>query len=273
MDLPAPTWARILRFAGEAGPAATAHCVREAVPLCLAELGKKAGVAAFLSTASSPSLPDAFAAFTLFPHDEEVGGHFSQRRQVVTAYLRTAATSTQRSLAHFATYLFERPALDPLVRRGQAVPRMLSFGLVRKTGWQLAQGLAGPGAQDLAGPRLWECSRATTDALAKDLMVALHGVARAHLPSTFPYLWTHISRAETPRRKFMFPRNSFVVSLPEGRRFHMPPGAVARGELCELETMVSFNVPLEPHEVPVESTPVLENAGFNFAVRCRAGII
>ena len=125
---------------------------------------------------------------------------------------------------------------------------MLSFGLVRTFGWQ-------PG---------WTVSPATTSPVARDLMRALQGLARARFPH-FSYLWLHISRAQTPRCKFRLPSESFVVSLPAGRSYHMTAGEVAQAELCELEMTVSFAVPIEQRELATlrdHDRAVLENAGF-----------
>eukprot|EP00937_MAST-01D_sp_MAST-1D-sp2_P004947 g4947.t1 len=246
-SLPATTWARVLRFVGEPGPAATARAVREAVPLCLVELMAHRGVAAYCgSAAPAASLADAFAAALLFARDEALGGHFAARRPVMAEYLRAAAPA-RPSLAGLAAWLFERPELDPLTRRGKGVPRMLSFGLVRVPGWQPS----------------WALSGATMAPAAKDLLRALQGIARALLPGR-PYLWMHISRARTPRRKFKLPTESFVVSLPAGRCYRMAAGAVAGPEQCELETMVSWTVPLAPYELPAhrEAVSKLEDIGF-----------
>ena len=37
---------------------------------------------------------------------------------------------------------------------------------------------------------------------------------------------------------------------------------------CALETMVSFNVPVEPREVPPASKGMLKNAGFDVDASC-----
>ena len=99
------------------------------------------------------------------------------------------------------------------------------------------------------------------DARAQDLLRVLQGLARARAPG-FPFLWVHISRADAPRRKFMHAREALVVSLPDGRSFSMAAGSVSGAELCELRTMVSFTVPIEPAALAEDSQAVLEDAGF-----------
>ena len=238
MELPTEIWVKVLLFAGEAGPAATSRAVAEAVPRCLAQLVADPGVAAYVPVV--PSLADAFAGVLLFAHDTVLATHFATRRRVVAAYLRSAACPR---LTDFAIFLFGRPELQPLIQRSR--PRhigVLSFGTVRQ-------------------PMGWTVSSATTDAVARDLLCALQGVVRAHKPD-FPYLWVQINRAETPRRPFVYPRDAFVISLADGRSYDMAAGVISPSELCEAGTIVSFNVPVAPHEVPVDCHAVLKNAGF-----------
>ena len=150
-------WARVLHFVGDSIPCATARSVHEASALCLADLAELPGVVAYLrgaarAQAEAQSLADAFAAAVLFGHDAILGRHFSARRSVVAEYVGDTAVA-HPSLSGFAAWLFERDALQPLVRRGRTVAAMLSFGLVRTAGWQPS----------------WVISGATVDARAQDL--------------------------------------------------------------------------------------------------------
>ena len=247
--LPTTAWVHVLHFCGDTSLVATAHALREAGSPCLAELLAQSGVAAYVLSQTpapiSPSLRDAFAAAQLFPDDACLGEHFASRHSVVVAYLR--ATRARPSLSDFATWLFDQPALDSLIRTGRDVPRMLSFGLVRTAGLQ-------PG---------WAVSTATMEgSVARDLLRILQGMMRSLMPN-FPYLWIHISRAKIPRRRFTYPRDSFLISLPDGQSYRMSANAIAEPGLCKLGTMVSFTCPTGPNEVPMESKILLKDAGFS----------
>ena len=173
------------------------------------------------------------------------------------------------SLPHFALWLFDRPDLQSLVRQTRAYPRTMSFGLVRQAGWQPSWEVSRATAMVATDTDTGEQQGSTARAASRDLLCALHAVARALAPPNFPYLWIHVSRAEQlPRRKFVYPRRTFLVSLPGGRGFEMGAGAVADEQHCALETMVSFNVPVEPREVPPASKGMLKNAGFDVDASC-----
>ena len=168
---------------------------------------------------------------------------------IATAGAATAAAGAPNPqlLTHFAAWLFERIELDPLVRsRRKKVSRMLSFGIVQIAGFQ----------------RSWVVSKATTDAAAQDLLRTLQAVARAQIPPDFPFYWIHISREATPRQKFSFARDAYMISLPDGRSHMLAAGEVARAGLLELETVVSFNAPVAASQLPADKKAVLENAGF-----------
>ena len=254
-NVPATSWAQVLRFAGEAGAAATSRVVGEAVPFCLAELAADPGVAVHI--AITPSLAGGFAAALLFPRDTVLARHFATRRSIVATYLHESA---RPSLVGFAAWLFARPGLRPLIRLvGNRTA--LSFGTVRQK-------------FNPFGPRGWEISGATTDAAAQDLQIALHGVARMLVPD-FPYLWVQlIQQEERPRCSFMYPRDTVVVSLVDARAHGVAAGVKAPAELCAPGIWVSFSVPVTLNELPVDRRvdmqAVLENAGFTTPVAPRS---
>ena len=242
-NLPKQIWARVLCFAAEATATITARVVYSAVPICLAEIASHKGVAQYIHTVTTPRITEAFAFAMVFCEDVVLARHFASKLSITQAYLRT---SPHPSLSGLAAWLFQRPALQPLLRsrhrRTSPNTLGLSFGLVRE-------------------PLGWRVSMATTQAVAADLLQALHGLARRHRPD-FQYIWAHISTSPTTRHPFTFSRDAVVVSLSSGRSYNLSGGEVAPEPLLEPGVIVSFNSPVPLSDVKEMERSVLQRAGF-----------
>ena len=241
--LPKQIWARVLCFAAEAHATATARVLHSAVPICLAEIASHKAVAQYLRSVDTPRLVEAFAFATVFGDDLILARYFASRLPITTAYL---GTTPRPSLSRLAIWIFQRPALQPLLksrhRRTSPNTLGLSFGLVR----------------EYLG---WKVSGATTDAVAVDLLHSLHGLARRHRPD-FHYIWAHISTSPTTRHPFAFSRDAVVISLSNGRGYNLSGGEAAPAHLLEPGVIVSFNSPIPLRDVPEMDRSALRRAGF-----------